>query len=76
YHDNIYIKTGYRRIQYTYRGCYRSLFYLHNETGNVYTHLFGALLFLLLVPLSFFKLFDWVVPVLETTTGFDVAVMM
>uniref|UniRef100_A0A671LNM3 Progestin and adipoQ receptor family member 4-like n=1 Tax=Sinocyclocheilus anshuiensis TaxID=1608454 RepID=A0A671LNM3_9TELE len=37
---NKYVLTGYRPIS-TYRDCLRSLFYLHNEFGNIYTH--GAL---------------------------------
>ncbi|KAI8837841.1 hemolysin-III related-domain-containing protein [Chytridium lagenaria] len=45
FHDDVYILTGYRRIQFTYRGCFRSLFYIHNETGNVYTHLIGTVFF-------------------------------
>jgi len=39
--------TGYRRIQYSWRGCAYSIFgYLHNETVNIHTHLLGAILFL------------------------------
>ncbi|QRV79917.1 adiponectin receptor [Ceratobasidium sp. AG-Ba] len=42
--DNSYILTGYRRPQYSWSGCVRSIFgYLHNETVNIQTHLFGAL---------------------------------
>lgn len=44
--DNEFILTGYRRIQYSWRGCAYSIFgYLHNETVNIQTHLFGAVLF-------------------------------
>ncbi|KAJ3295781.1 hypothetical protein HK104_002341 [Borealophlyctis nickersoniae] len=49
YADNIYIFTGYRRIQNSYRGCFESLGYINNETGNIYSHLIGAVLFLVLV---------------------------
>lgn len=48
---NNYILTGYRRPQYSWSGCINSIFgYLHNETVNIHTHLFGALglLYLLL----------------------------
>lgn len=34
---NKYVLKGYRPIS-TYRDCLRSLFYLHNELGNIYTH--------------------------------------
>lgn len=44
--DNPSILGGYRRLQYTYRGCVKSMFYIHNETGNIYTHLLGALAFI------------------------------
>ncbi|KAG7096067.1 hypothetical protein E1B28_006747 [Marasmius oreades] len=49
-HDNMYILTGYRRPQESWQGCIRSVYaYLHNETGNIHTHLWGALLFLYLL---------------------------
>ncbi|KAJ1972050.1 hypothetical protein H4R34_005539 [Dimargaris verticillata] len=44
-HDNTYILSGYRPPLLTYRRCFGSLFYLHNETGNIYSHLLGAVLF-------------------------------
>lgn len=34
---NRYVLTGYRPAS-TCTGCLRSLFYLHNESGNIYTH--------------------------------------
>lgn len=39
--DNEYIYTGYR-AETGFRGSLRSLFTLHNESGNVWTHLLGA----------------------------------
>ncbi|GAB7362029.1 hypothetical protein MBLNU230_g2063t1 [Neophaeotheca triangularis] len=42
--DNHYIYAGYRPASNSYRGCFNSLGYLHNETVNIYTHLVGALL--------------------------------
>lgn len=39
--DNEYIATGYRG-QLTYWGTVKSLFRLHNETGNIWTHLLGG----------------------------------
>jgi hypothetical protein len=39
--DNEFIKTGYR-ANTGFRGSLRSLFSLHNESGNVWTHLLGA----------------------------------
>lgn len=36
--DNPWIISGYRQITHSYYYCYLSLFYMHNESGNVYTH--------------------------------------
>ncbi len=43
--DNAFIHTGYRQAQFSCKGCLESLFYLHNEWGNVYSHLIGVLIF-------------------------------
>jgi len=44
--DNEYIVKGYRRTQYSWRGCLASIYgYLHNETVNIHSHLLGALIF-------------------------------
>jgi adiponectin receptor len=43
--DNPYIHLYYRPPCYSYKECYKSLFYLHNESGNIYTHLIGSILF-------------------------------
>ncbi|KAK9837509.1 hypothetical protein WJX81_007514 [Elliptochloris bilobata] len=45
--DNEYI-TRYYRADYSVRESLASLFRLHNETGNIWSHLAGALLFLVL----------------------------
>jgi adiponectin receptor len=47
YVDNEYINLGYRRITNSYAGCIKSLAYLHNETGNIYTHGVGVIGFML-----------------------------
>jgi hypothetical protein len=39
--DNEFIKSGYR-ANTGFRGSLRSLFSLHNESGNVWTHLLGT----------------------------------
>ncbi|ORX78535.1 HlyIII-domain-containing protein [Anaeromyces robustus] len=43
--DNPYIITNYRPPCYSYLACAKSLLYIHNETGNIYTHLIGEVLF-------------------------------
>ena len=42
--DNHYILSGYRRASNSYRTSLASLTYTHNESVNIYSHLFGALL--------------------------------
>jgi hypothetical protein len=39
--DNEYIFTGYR-VQTGVLGSFKSLFRVHNESGNVWTHLLGT----------------------------------
>ena len=46
--DNEFILHHYRPPTFSYPECFRSLAYLHNETGNVYSHLLGAALFVIL----------------------------
>jgi len=44
--DNEYILTGYRRVQNSWEGCRASVFgYLHNESINIHSHLWGAVIF-------------------------------
>ncbi|KAJ3115070.1 hypothetical protein HDU96_001234 [Phlyctochytrium bullatum] len=50
--DNPYIKTMYRS-GYTYTENWISLFHLHNESGNIWTHLVAAIAFTVLVCVAF-----------------------
>ncbi|KAL7629222.1 hypothetical protein AAE478_000742 [Parahypoxylon ruwenzoriense] len=43
--DNQFIVSGYRPDSNSYRRSLASLFYLHNESVNIWTHLLGALCF-------------------------------
>ena len=45
--DSIYlhIKTGYRK-QLSYQDCIYSIFCIHNETVNIWTHLGSSILFM------------------------------
>ncbi|CAG8513436.1 44341_t:CDS:2 [Gigaspora margarita] len=54
--DNVDIITGYRRPTYSYIKCMRSLFYLHNESVNIWSHLTGALIFIILSITTSFSL--------------------
>ncbi|KAJ2706625.1 hypothetical protein H4R19_004992, partial [Coemansia spiralis] len=41
-----YIITGYRRLCYSYTACLASMGYVHNESGNVLTHLVSLVFFI------------------------------
>ncbi|KAK1794412.1 hypothetical protein P4O66_011296 [Electrophorus voltai] len=47
---NKYVLTGYRPVS-TCKECLRSLFYMHNEFGNIYTHGITFMCLLVLLPL-------------------------
>ncbi|KAG0205913.1 hypothetical protein BGX28_002555 [Mortierella sp. GBA30] len=68
--DNPAIVTGYRRPTFSYRKALRSLGYLHNESVNIWSHLLGAVAFLIIAPISYFK----IIGVLDTIHWTDVAV--
>ncbi|XP_023646815.1 progestin and adipoQ receptor family member 4-like isoform X2 [Paramormyrops kingsleyae] len=48
---NKYVLKGYRPVS-SAQDCVRSLFYLHNELGNIYTHGIPLLCFMVLLPFS------------------------
>ena len=52
------VVTGYRIYFNTRYKCLTSIFMLHNETVNIWTHLFGFLAFLALAVCSIHMLFD------------------
>lgn len=60
--DNPAIVGSYRRLQYSYKGCCKSLLYIHNETGNIYSHLLGAILFAAIAYLTYVR----ILPLVET----------
>lgn len=43
--DNHFIRSGYRVGSNSYASCLASLFYVHNESVNIWSHLAGAVLF-------------------------------
>ncbi|WRT63932.1 uncharacterized protein IL334_000859 [Kwoniella shivajii] len=48
--DNPHIHTGYRRPTGSIRACISSIFgYIHNESGNILTHLTGAIGFMIIL---------------------------
>ncbi|CAM1507534.1 Fc.00g071750.m01.CDS01 [Cosmosporella sp. VM-42] len=44
--DNHYIRTGYRHSRSSYKHSFQSLFYLHNESVNIWSHLLPAMAFI------------------------------
>ena len=47
--DNEFLLHNHRPPMYSFRGCVKSIFRLHTETFNIWTHLLGALFFIMLV---------------------------
>ena len=41
--DNVYIQRGYRPASNSYRKSATSIFHIHNETVNIWTHLVGSI---------------------------------
>ena len=41
--DNSYIHANFRPSTHSYKDCLRSCFYMHNETGNIYSHLLATI---------------------------------
>jgi len=54
--DNHFITRGYRRMSNSYLGDFASLFYFHNETVNIYSHLLGAVAFAIIGVVVYHKL--------------------
>lgn len=51
--DNEYIQFRFHRPSHSYWKCLQSCFYIHNETGNIYSHLL-ATLWMMALPLSLY----------------------
>lgn len=56
-HKDVHITHGYRPATNSFRHCYHSLWYLHNETVNIWSHLATGIVFLGLLVWS--NLPDW-----------------
>ncbi|KAI9009840.1 hemolysin-III related-domain-containing protein [Gaertneriomyces semiglobifer] len=69
--DNVYILRGYRRITNSYRGCIKSLTYIHNETANIFTHMIGAIGFIILAH----TFYSFLTTSVESTTRGDLVVV-
>ncbi|GMS96093.1 hypothetical protein PENTCL1PPCAC_18268 [Pristionchus entomophagus] len=43
--DNEFLRTGHRPPLPSFSSCFKSIFALHTETGNIWTHMYGCVLF-------------------------------
>ncbi|OWA54636.1 Adiponectin receptor protein [Hypsibius exemplaris] len=43
--DNDFLRAGHRPQIHSFRECFRSMFRIHTETGNIWTHLLGCVAF-------------------------------
>jgi adiponectin receptor len=68
--DNVFIRSGYRSTRDSYRHSLLSLFYLHNESVNIWSHLIGAIV----AVLGAAYLYNVVHPRYETSDSSDVLV--
>lgn len=73
--DNAFITTGYRPTSNSYRHSLTSIFSVHNESVNIWTHFFGAISFIS-VGLTALYLYETVIiPRYSTATSTDVLVL-
>lgn len=63
--DNHFIRSGYVKETQSYARCFKSLFYLHNETINIYSHLVPSCLVLAAVILYL----ETTLPMYDNYTG-------
>ncbi|CAG2115895.1 unnamed protein product, partial [Medioppia subpectinata] len=47
--ENKYIRNSYRPLMPSIKSCLKSIFRLHTETGNIWTHMIGGILFVCLL---------------------------
>lgn len=69
--DNAFIITGYRQTSNSYRGSFGSIFSLHNESVNIWSHLLGAISFTTLGLLAYNFLETSIAPRYASATGTD-----
>ncbi|KUI68671.1 hypothetical protein VM1G_04295 [Cytospora mali] len=69
--DNAFIITGYRQTSNSYWGSFGSIFALHNESVNIWSHLLGAITFTTLGFLAYTFFEASVAPRYASATGTD-----
>lgn len=71
--DNHLIETGYRSATGSLSACISSLTYIHNETVNIYSHIIGSAIFIV-IPVYLFK--NEIPPRYAVATWADVGVCL
>lgn len=72
--DNAFIITGYRQTSNSYYRSFLSLFTLHNESVNIWTHLLGSIVFTVLGLVALYLAETIIVPRYASATQTDVVV--
>lgn len=72
--DNAFIISGYRPTSNSYQGSFSSIFTLHNESVNIWTHLAGSILFTSLGALAFYFYEKLIAPRYASATWTDILV--
>lgn len=73
--DNAFITTGYRPTSNSYRNSFASVFSVHNESVNIWTHLLGAIVFVGLGLTALYLFEAAIAPRYATATSTDVLVL-
>ncbi|KAF9435948.1 hypothetical protein BGZ76_005169 [Entomortierella beljakovae] len=68
--DNPAILTGYRREAFSYKKCIDTLWFLHNESVNIWTHLLGSFACIVGSPFVYF----YYIGVMDTINWADITV--
>ena len=66
--DNNFIRYAYRHTRPSYQHSFRSLFYLHNQSVNIWSHLIGTIVAVIFSVYLYFIVY----PRYETATVYDV----
>ncbi|CAO3678858.1 unnamed protein product [Umbelopsis ramanniana] len=69
--DNAFITDAYRPPLFSYKHCLKSLFYQHNESVNIWSHLLGVILFIII---GIFSWFVFLAPLRPVLGSADIAV--
>lgn len=69
YKDNEYVVDNYRPWDRSYKYYLKSIFKIHNETANIWTHLTGCIFYILFIYIYNFIYFDYLSDIYNTTNA-------